>query len=527
MLRRSWRTRPRISRRTTRPSSWPRCSPRKWTRRTRSSSTSRRAGRWDCRWSRPTSTGLARPVHGGGRGDPLRPGRDQERGRHRDRVHRARARGGRAVHLARRLLRARRPAPGEPAGDREPDQGGRVRLRSRCTRAGLLAALDQAMEAGQRRQRDREEGQVSLFDAGGRAGAAQRGGRRRTGSPRPSPSGPRRRCSPTRRRCSGFYLSGHPLERVPGHRRAGSGAVSAAELAARPSGRARAPAGAGERRSARARPRAATAWPSPRSTLVDGSVPLTIFPEPYRGCAARRSATAGPVLVRGRDRRQRQGPRRARGGGQPLEERGTWPAERRTAPAPGTAASRARLPHPGERGRRVAAGRCSPRCGRPARSTPARTPLFVHVLLPSRRWCSGSRELRVSRTPRSWRRSKRCSGRAVYSSSMPDELEFEKPLLELENRIAELRAVRRIRSRRATRSRSSRSGSRRQQQRVYASLTRLAARPDRPPPEAPAHPRPHRAPASRTGSSCTATASSATTRPSWAASPASRASPWW
>ncbi|MGH7386185.1 MAG: LAGLIDADG family homing endonuclease, partial [Candidatus Rokuibacteriota bacterium] len=39
------------------------------------------------------------------------------------------------------------------------------------TRAGLLAALDQAMDGGQRRQRDREEGQVSLFDVLGGGGA--------------------------------------------------------------------------------------------------------------------------------------------------------------------------------------------------------------------------------------------------------------------------------------------------------------------------------------------------------------------
>ena len=65
----------------------------------------------------------------GRRRDPLRPGRDQERGRGRDRVHRADARGetARFAH-ARRLLRARGPAPGQPARDREPDQGGRVRL---------------------------------------------------------------------------------------------------------------------------------------------------------------------------------------------------------------------------------------------------------------------------------------------------------------------------------------------------------------------------------------------------------------
>ena len=52
-----------------------------------------------------------------------------------------------------------RPAARQPARDGEPDQGGRFRL-ARATRAGLLAALDQAMEAGQRRQRDRDEGQA-------------------------------------------------------------------------------------------------------------------------------------------------------------------------------------------------------------------------------------------------------------------------------------------------------------------------------------------------------------------------------
>src|SRR5439155_4626896 len=34
------------------------------------------------------------------------------------------------------------------------------------SRAHLLATLDAAMESGQRRQRDRDEGQVSLFDLG-------------------------------------------------------------------------------------------------------------------------------------------------------------------------------------------------------------------------------------------------------------------------------------------------------------------------------------------------------------------------
>src|SRR5262249_31002950 len=35
----------------------------------------------------------------------------------------------------------------------------------RSPRAALMSTLDQAMESGQRRQRDRDEGQVSLFDS--------------------------------------------------------------------------------------------------------------------------------------------------------------------------------------------------------------------------------------------------------------------------------------------------------------------------------------------------------------------------
>ncbi len=60
----------------------------------------------------------------------------------------------------------------------------------KSTRAGLLSGLDQAMEVGQRRQRDRDEGQASLFDVLG--GAPAPGARRRR-----SPgcrNGRRRRC---------------------------------------------------------------------------------------------------------------------------------------------------------------------------------------------------------------------------------------------------------------------------------------------------------------------------------------------
>ena len=120
--------------------------------------------------------------------------------------------------------------------------------------------------------------------------------------------------------------------------------------------------------------------------------------------------------------------------------------------------------------------------------------------------------------PPSSRKSRASSGRAVYSSNMPDELEFEKPLLELENRIAELRASE---DSLAARDEIAKLEERlaRQQQRVYVGPDRLAAHAARPPPEAPPHPRLRQLLLRRTSSSCTATAASATTRRSSAASP--------
>ena len=72
------------------------------------------------------------------------------------------------------------------------------------TRAGLLGSLDQAMEAGQRRQRDREEGQTSLFDAlgGASSAAGRRRGARAARRKPPSPNGRRSSFSPTKRTCS-------------------------------------------------------------------------------------------------------------------------------------------------------------------------------------------------------------------------------------------------------------------------------------------------------------------------------------
>ena len=123
-------------------------------------------------------------VHGrAGRGRPLRPDRDQERRRGRDRVAaRRRARSSGAIRVAPRALRGSRPAAGEQARVREPGQGRRVRLARRRRRAWTTqpptsrraAAArrhrSRACEHGGRHQRDREQGQSQLF--GGDATAA-------------------------------------------------------------------------------------------------------------------------------------------------------------------------------------------------------------------------------------------------------------------------------------------------------------------------------------------------------------------
>jgi DNA polymerase-3 subunit alpha len=164
----------------------------------------------------------------------------------------------------------------------------------RATRAGLLAALDQAMEAGQRRQRDRQEGQVSLFEAlGGGPGPA-------VATPPAAaavPEWPAEELLACEREVLGFYLSGHPLEQYRDVARR-LGAQGAAEVYGRPVGARVLLLGqvsAFTENSTKSGNRMAFAT----LELEDGGVPLTIFPEPYRaGAGALRHR--GPVLVRGR-----------------------------------------------------------------------------------------------------------------------------------------------------------------------------------------------------------------------------------
>ena len=164
----------------------------------------------------------------------------------------------------------------------------------KSTRAGLLSGLDQAMEVGQRRQRDRDEGQTSLFDALGVAPVAA--------APAPMttagvPEWPHEEMLAYEKEVLGFYLSGHPLEQYRDVARRLQ-AVTAAELAGRPVGARVLLLGlisAVTENATKSGNRMAFAT----LELVDGSVPLTVFPEPYRS-AAGALRHRGPVLVRGR-----------------------------------------------------------------------------------------------------------------------------------------------------------------------------------------------------------------------------------
>jgi DNA polymerase-3 subunit alpha len=237
-------------------------------------------------------------------------------------------------------------------------------------RAPLLTALDRAMEAGQRRQRDREDGQVSLFEAFGepepRQGPA--GGR---GPADAVPEWPVEEMLGYEKDVLGFYLSGHPLEQ---YREVGRrlGAATAAELYGRSVGARVLLLGqisAVTESATKSGNRMAFAT----LDLVDGSVPLTVFPEPLRtsGDALRRR---GPVVVRGRIDDSDKGRVVLAEEIRPLEDTLGMGADRGPDGAAVTCRMRVRV-----RDQSMEALLTAVRAI--CREHPGRTPLFLHLLL--------------------------------------------------------------------------------------------------------------------------------------------------
>ncbi|MGH7364877.1 MAG: hypothetical protein ACREK9_00565, partial [Candidatus Rokuibacteriota bacterium] len=134
--------------------------------------------------------------------------------------------------------------------------------------------------------------------------------------------------------------------------------------------------------------------------LVDGSVPLTIFPEPYRSCAGA-LRHKGPVIVRGRADDSEKGRVVLAEEIKPLEE------------AMGNAGPGAGNGHGNGNGSAAAAHACRIRVSAAAESLAellasvkaacreheGRTPLFLHVLLPEQEVVLRVKELGVDPAP--------------------------------------------------------------------------------------------------------------------------------
>jgi DNA polymerase III subunit alpha len=256
----------------------------------------------------------------------------------------------------------------------------------RSTRAGLLAALDQAMEGGQRRQRDREEGQVSLFDAPG-------GGAAPPAAPAAAalvPEWPQEEMLAFEREVLGFYLSGHPLEqyRDLGRR---IGALGAGDLAARATG-ARVLLLGQVSAFTESATKSGNRMAFATLELVDGSVPITVFPEPYRSCAGA-LRHKGPVIVRGRTDDSDKGRVVLAEEIKPLEEavEGGSVAGDRDG---GALACRIRVSAAAEALADLLAS-VKAAC----RAHEGRTPLFLHVLLPAQEVVLRVKELAVDPGP--------------------------------------------------------------------------------------------------------------------------------
>ncbi|MGH7403541.1 MAG: LAGLIDADG family homing endonuclease, partial [Candidatus Rokuibacteriota bacterium] len=263
------------------------------------------------------------------------------------------------------------------------------------TRAGLLAGLDQAMESGQRRQRDREEGQVSLFDVLGGGDA------RPAAAPAAAarvPEWPQEEMLAYEREVLGFYLSGHPLEQYRDVARR-IGALGASDLAARSTG-ARVLLLGQVSAFSESTTKSGNRMAFATLELVDGSVPLTIFPEPYRSCAGA-LRHKGPVIVRGRADDSEKGRVVLAEEIKPLEE------------AMGNAGPGAGNGHGNGNGSAAAAHACRIRVSAAAESLAellasvkaacreheGRTPLFLHVLLPEQEVVLRVKELGVDPAP--------------------------------------------------------------------------------------------------------------------------------
>jgi DNA polymerase III subunit alpha len=244
------------------------------------------------------------------------------------------------------------------------------------SRAQLLAGLDGALEVGQRHQRERDQGQASIFDLmGGTAPAAL--------PPTlelPVPEWDVDQLLLYEKEVLGFYLSGHPLKRV-WEQAQRLGAVAIADLASREDGSRVLLCGlVGAMREINTKNGDRMAF----ATLedMDGAVELTIFPETFRQSAGHLKSGV-PLLVRGKVEGPASGRKLLAEDVRPLGE---------AAPAAPPARCRVRLsPKAGTDVLRALRAVCD--------EHPGPVPLFVHLHVEGAEVVVRARALRVQPSP--------------------------------------------------------------------------------------------------------------------------------
>jgi DNA polymerase-3 subunit alpha len=160
-------------------------------------------------------------------------------------------------------------------------------------RSALFAAIDRAMEAGQKRQRDREAGQSSLF---GMLGAPE-GARPQPERIPEAPPWPEADRLAFEKESLGFFISGHPLERFRAEIAQWASATTATLGAAPPGGEVT--VGGIVTGLRLIKTKKGDRMASFLLEDLEGSVDTLVFPEAYKK-AASRLADDQVVLVKGR-----------------------------------------------------------------------------------------------------------------------------------------------------------------------------------------------------------------------------------
>jgi DNA polymerase-3 subunit alpha len=225
-------------------------------------------------------------------------------------------------------------------------------------RAQLMAELDGAMESGQRHQRERDQGQASIFDLMGGGAPAPVAAPAEAPVPEWDPD----QLLMYEKEVLGLYLSGHPLKRVWEQAQRG-GAITIADLASREDGARVVLCGLiGAVREINTKNGDRMAF----ATLedMDGAIELTIFPETFRQSATHLKSGV-PLLVRGKVE--------GSPGARKLLAEDLRPLGDVPPPAPPPARCHVRLGPAGAEGLRALRALCDEHAGP--------VPVFVHLLV--------------------------------------------------------------------------------------------------------------------------------------------------